>query len=401
MTRVLRVEIASELEDNLLPFWRDRSPDLDGSGFIGEMTADGIVRADAPRGLILNSRLLWTFSALAVNLGDDRDLALARRAFAELEERFRDREHGGYHWLVSADGRPLDLTKKVYGQAFCVYALSEYFRATGDPKAMERIDEVLRLIETHAHDEADGGYFETRAVDWAATGDLRLSDKDMDAPKSMNNHLHLLEAFTNLQRARPSAKTGTRLYELIEIFGRHILEEDEHGLHLRHYFDNEWRSLSDTRTYGHDIEAAWLLGEAAEQVDDAHLRSRVESWSVDLARSVLATGVDADGGLAYEGRESTVINADHDWWCQAEAVVGFRYVYELTGEPVFAEASEGAWRFIKRFVIDRVHGEWFWRINADNMVDRSEPKVSVWKGPYHNVRMCLEMLRRLSRSSGG
>lgn len=269
MTRVLRVEIASELEDNLLPFWRDRSPDLDGSGFIGEMTADGIVRADAPRGLILNSRLLWTFSALAVNLGDDRDLALARRAFAELEERFRDREHGGYHWLVSADGRPLDLTKKVYGQAFCVYALSEYFRATGDPKAMERIDEVLRLIETHAHDEADGGYFETRAVDWAATGDLRLSDKDMDAPKSMNNHLHLLEAFTNLQRARPSAKTGTRLYELIEIFGRHILEEDEHGLHLRHYFDNEWRSLSDTRTYGHDIEAAWLLGEAAEQVDDA------------------------------------------------------------------------------------------------------------------------------------
>ena len=238
------------------------------------------------------------------------------------------------------------------------------------------------------------------AEDWADAGDLRLSDKDMDAPKSMNNHLHLVEAFTNLHRVQPTEENGVRLYELVEVFGRHILAPDDHGLHLRHFFDEDWRPVSDTRTYGHDIEAAWLLGEAAEHLGDAHLRARVDVWSVDLARSVLATGVDGDGGIAYEGRGGSVVNPHRDWWCQAEAVVGFRHVFELTGEERFARASEDTWRFIEEHVVDREHGEWFWRVFADGSVDRNEPKVSAWKGPYHNVRMCLEMLRRLDGDNG-
>jgi len=398
--KALRQAIAGELESNLLPFWRDRGPDPVHGGFIAAMSHDGTVLADAPSGLILNSRLLWAFSALARELGDGRDLALARRAFAVLEDRFRDREHGGYVWRVDVDGHPLDRSKKTYGQAFCIYALSEFHRAVGDPTALERARQTSDLIEDRARDSSFGGYIEARAADWSVIGDLRLSDKDMNAAKSMNTHLHLLEAYTNLHRTSPSARTAERLAELIGLFDRHILGGDASRRSLRHFFDEKWRPCSDNRTYGHDIEAAWLLGEAGEVLGDAEVLARVDGWAVELARSVLAEGMDTAGGIASEGRGGTVVNRDHDWWCQAEAVVGFRHVYELTGEAAFAEASAAAWRFIERFIVDRVNGEWHWRVKADGSVDAGEPKVSEWKGPYHSVRMCLEMMRRLVDADG-
>ena len=199
----LRDAIARELETNLLPFWREKSLDHRRGGFIAEMANDGTVRDDAPRGLILNARLLWTFSALFRELGDERDLALARRAFDVLEGRFRDREHGGYFWRIDAGGRPLDRSKKIYGQAFAIYALSEHLRATSEPAALDAADELVELIDRHARDRRFGGWIEARAADWSEAADLRLSDKDMDVAKSMNTHLHLLEAFTNLHRARP------------------------------------------------------------------------------------------------------------------------------------------------------------------------------------------------------
>ncbi len=398
--KALRRAIASELEDNLLPFWRDRSPDHERGGFIGEMSSDGVVRADAARGLILNSRLLWTFSALYRELGDVRDLALARRAFDVLESAFRDRERGGYFWRVDADGRPLDRSKKIYGQAFCIYALSEFHRATGDPTALELARQTFVLIDAHAHDDRFGGYIEARAEDWSEIGDLRLSDKDMNAAKSMNTHLHLVEGFTNLARATPDPGVASRLGELIAIFGRHILSRDPADRHLHHFFDEKWHRCSDSRTFGHDIEAAWLLGEAAEVLADSRVRAVVEGWAVELAGSVLARGMDGAGGIAYEGRDGAVVNGDHDWWCQAEAVVGFWHVFGLTGASGFADAAAASWGFIDRNIVDRTHGEWFWRVRADGAVDTREPKVSEWKGPYHSVRMCLEMIRRLGGAGG-
>jgi len=393
---VLRDAIAAELETNLLPFWRERSVDHARGGFIGEMAADGTVRDDAPRGLILNARLLWTFSALSRELGDERDLELARRAFDVLEKRFRDPAHGGYFWRIDAGGRPLDGSKKIYGQAFAIYALSEHYRATGNAAALDAADELVELIDRHARDRRFGGFIEARAADWSAAGDLRLSDKDMDVAKSMNTHLHLLEASTNLHRARPSAASAERLGELLDLFARHILGPDPSHRHLRPFFDERWAVQSDAYTFGHDIEAAWLLCEAAEVLGDPRVREKAEGWAIDLARTVLAEGFDDDGGLAYEGRGGAVINSDHDWWCQAEAVVGFWHAFSLTGEPVFAEASARSWSFIDRHLVDRVHGEWFWRVKGDGSVDPAEPKVSEWKCPYHTVRMCLEMRRRLA-----
>lgn len=396
----LRDAISRELETNLLPFWRERSLDRRSGGFIAEMARDGTVRDEAPRGLILNARLLWTFSALFRELGDERDLALARRAFDVLEGRFRDREHGGYFWRIDAGGRPLDRSKKIYGQAFAIYALSEHFRATSEPAALDAADELVDLIDRHARDRRFGGWIEARAADWSEAADLRLSDKDMDVAKSMNTHLHLLEAFTNLHRARPSGTTAERLEELLVLFGRHILSPDAHHRHLRPFFDEQWSLRSDSYTFGHDIEAAWLLCEAAEVLGDPEAETATRAWAVELARAVLAQGLDADGGIAYEGRGGAVINHDHDWWCQAEAVVGFWHTFSLTGERTFADAAAASWRFIDRYFVDRVHGEWFWRVRDDGTVDLAEPKVSEWKCPYHTIRMCLEMKRRLADAGG-
>jgi len=396
----LRGAIARELETNLLPFWRERSLDHRRGGFIGEMANDGTVREDAPRGLILNARLLWTFSALYRELGDERDLALARRALEALETAFHDREHGGYFWRTDAEGRPLDTSKKVYGQAFCIYALAELHRATGDAAAFDAATALLGLVDRHARDPRFGGWIEARARAWSEADDLRLSDKDMDVAKSMNTHLHLLEAVTNLHRARPSAATAERLAELLAIFDRHILGPDPLDRHLRPFFDERWDVCSDSYTFGHDIEAAWLLSEAAEVLGDPPALEKATGWAIDLARTALAQGLGPDGGLAYEGRAGEVTNRDHDWWCQAEAVIGFWHAFSLTGEPAFAEASARSWSFIDRFLVDRVHGDWHWRVKADGEVDRAEPKVSEWKCPYHSVRMCLEMMRRLADAGG-
>jgi mannobiose 2-epimerase len=397
----LRDEISSELHGNLLPFWRERIPDHAGGGFVTEMASDATVRDGAARGLILHSRLLWTFAALHRQLGKKRDIELARRAFDVLQSSFRDREHGGYFWRVDAAGRPLERTKKTYGQAFCIYALSEYSLATGQQEPLAAARELFEHVERHAHDDSHGGYIEARGEDWSEASDLRLSSKDQAAAKSMNTHLHLLEAYTNFYRAWPDDTVAARLEELITIFGRHIISHDHGDRHLRHFFDAAWNPQSDTRTYGHDIEAVWLLSEATAALGRAELQATVRLWAIELARSVVVQAVGADGGLAYEGRGGDVINGDRDWWCQAEAVVGLWHAFELTRDPSFADAAVGVWRFIERSMVDRVNGEWFWRVRSDGTIDETEPKVSEWKGPYHSVRMCLEMLRRLNAEANG
>lgn len=398
----LREAVETELEENLLPFWRQRSVDPvdpNGGGFIAEMANDGTLRADAPNGLILNARLLWTFSSLFEARGDSRDLALARRAHDFLETSFRDRDNGGYLWRIDPSGRPLDGTKKIYGQAFAIYALAAYSAATSDVAAFEAARAMYQLIEDDAHDDKWGGYIEACAEDWSPAEELRLSDKDMDAAKSMNTHLHVLEAYTGLYRAWPDAPDAekasvtARLRELIELFGRHIL--DRRTGHLHHFFDENWTVLSDSYTYGHDIEATWLLCEAAEALGDAEVTAAVEEWAVEIARAVADEAIDEDGGLAYEGRDGAVIDPNREWWCQAEAVVGFRQAYRLTGNEEFSDAALRIWEFIARWMVDREGGEWFWRVFPDGTIDEGEPKVSEWKGPYHNVRMCLEILRRI------
>jgi mannobiose 2-epimerase len=408
-----------ELLEDILPFWRRHAVDERRGGFIGQMSNDLRIQDDAPKGLILNARILWTFCAAYAYTQDDRDRALAQRAYEYLTHHFLDKEQGGYFWELDPNGAVLDDKKKVYGEAFCIYALAEYHRVFKEPQALKQAVDVFDLIEAHARDDRYGGYFEAMSRDWKPCEDMRLSDKDMNEKKSMNNHLHILEGYTNLlrvltwrgrpglaSRGRPalvSEKEGqgqdalaTSLRELIDLFRRHILNARQ--THLQHFFDEAWTPKSDSYTFGHDIEGSWLLCEAAEVLGDDRLLAEVQTVGAKMARAVLAEGLDKDGGLFYEGRDGRIINPNKEWWPQAEAVVGFYNAWQLTGDNAFREAAVRCWQFIQDHVVDRKHGEWFWCIRPDGTPDPAQPKVSPWKCPYHNGRGCLEIIHRVTRT---
>lgn len=387
--------VRGELENNLVPFWHERIIDLINGGFIGHMSNDGKINPKALKGLILNARLLWTFSALHRFNQYPRSLSMAQRAYDYLQDHFWDRSYGGTFWQVDFQGRLLDEKKKIYGQAFYIYALAEYYQAVGEPAALQRAAEMFKLIDKHSRDETFGGYIEVCNRDWSVAEDLRLSKKDMDEKKSMNNHLHLLEAYTNLYRIWPDSQIRERLAELIDLFEQHI--PDPTTDHLRHFFDEAWAPRSANYTFGHDVEASWLLCEAADILGDANVTSRIRDLALRLAQVTLNEGLDDDGGLCYEGKAGRVTDSNREWWPQAESVVGFLNAYELSGDPSFLKAAQKAWDYIENHFIDRNHEDWFWRIDPAGRPDPAEPKVSQWKGPYHSVRACVETIRRLEQ----
>jgi mannobiose 2-epimerase len=388
----LAADAQRELLENILPFWRQRAVDRQLGGFIGELSNDLRLKPDAPKGLILNARILWTFSAAFGLLGSDEDAELAIRAKDYLLRHFLDPQHGGYVWTVSPQGDLLDGSKKTYGQAFCVYALAEFARVFDDAEAHEHAVAVFRLIETRARELQHGGYVETLARDWQPCADVRLSDKDMNEQKSMNNHLHVLEAYANLLRLWPDAELAAALRELIDVFRRHILRPD--GRHFDHFFDDAWQRRSDSYTFGHDIEGSWLLCEAADALGDADLQTELCVRATRIAEAVLHEGLDRDGGLFYEARNNQIINAGKEWWPQAEAVVGFYNAWQISGRRDFLDAAIRCWQYIQAHIVDRTNGEWFWRILPDGRPDPAEPKVSAWKCPYHNARCCIEIIHR-------
>jgi len=387
--------VRNELENNIVPFWLEKSVDPECGGFIGQMSNDGTIDPTAPKGLILNARLLWTFSALYRFSKDKQNLDMARRAYDYLETYFWDNSHGGVFWQVDFQGHPLDDKKKIYGQAFYIYALAEYVQGFGGQQALQLARQLYDLIEMNSRDKIYGGYIEVCNRDWSVAEDLRLSDKDMDEKKSMNNHLHLLEAYTNLYRIWPDTRLRERLAELINIFDLRIT--DPATGHLHHFFDEAWRPKSANYTFGHDIEASWLLCEAAEVLDDPDVTSQTRHLALRLARITLAEALEDDGGLCYEGQAGQVTDPNREWWPQAECIVGFLNACQLSSDRSFLEAAQKAWAFIEKYFVDKEHGEWFWRIDPDGRADPAEPKVSQWKSPYHNVRACLEIIKRLSQ----
>lgn len=172
---------------------------------------------------------------------------------------------------------------------------------------------------------------------------------------------------------------------------------DPQTQHLHHFFNEQWEVRSNTYTFGHDIEASWLLCEAAEELDDAKLLERVRGLALQMAAAAFNEGLSPDGGLCYEGRAGRIIDAGRECWPQAEAIVGFLNAFQLSGERAYFNCALQTWKYIDQNLVDRVHGEWFWRINPDGKPDKKLPKVSEWKGPYHATRACLEMMKRLQR----
>jgi mannobiose 2-epimerase len=389
----LRQKAQTELLSGILPFWLNHPIDHEHGGFVGRIADDGAVDPQAPKGLILNARILWTFSRAFVALRDPVYLQTAQRAYDYFVRFFQDAEYGGFYWLLDFEGRPLEANKRVYGQAFAIYALAEYSSASADADALALAVRVFDKIEAAAHDAVRGGYFETYQRDWTLAADQRLSDADMDEKRSMNTHLHLLEAYTGLLRVHESPTLRVRLEELIIIMLDRILDPATH--HFLMFFDEQWNPRSRTISFGHDIEGSWLLVEAAEVLARPDFLARARQTAVEMAQAVYEQGIDTDGGLMYEAGPEGLLDTDKHWWPQAEAVVGFLNAYGISGQPHFLEAAERSWSFIEKFIVDRRHGEWFWLVRRDGTPGTGFDKVGPWKCPYHNSRACFEVMERL------
>ena len=394
--RALRDAMERDLRENVLPFWIREGVDERHGGFRGYVSDEGIASPLAPKGGVLCARILWTYAAAFRRTGDPAHRAMADRAFDELRRRFWDPVHGGTYWMLGHDGQPLADRKQTYALAFSLYALAEHRRATGDADALARALALFRAIEANAADPVGGGYWEARARDWSPLADVRLSEKDLNAPKSMNTHLHVMEAYASLLRAWDDSSLRARLAALVRLHLDRVF--DPATRHLVLFFDERWAPLSRVVSYGHDIEASWLLVEAAEVVGERALEERAKATAVAMARATLEEGVDAEhGGVFAERHEDGRLDDDKHWWMQAEAVVGFLNAFELSGDEAFLAAAERAWAFTSRYLVDRVHGEWRWRVRRDGTPVPGLPKVEPWKCPYHNSRAAFETADRVQR----
>ena len=392
MKDLLKKEFEDTLQRNILPFWINNTIDQQNGGFIGRVSGDGIAHPDAPKGAILNARILWTFSSAYRLFKKPEYLDTATRAKEYLLTRFWGTKNGGIYWQLSADGSPLDTKKQIYAQGFAIYGLSEYARATGDTEALEKAIELYQLIEKYSFDTKLNGYLEAFTGEWQEIADMRLSDKDANEKKTMNTHLHILEPYTNLYRVWPTVELKASLRNLIELFLDKILAPTGH---LQLFFDEEWTNKQKIFSYGHDIEASWLLYEAAVVLGETDLTDRVIAVIPSIVKAA-SEGLQPDGSLIYE-KDMATGHADFDrhWWVQAEAVVGFWYAYKLFGREEYRVKAEHCWTYIKNNLVDRAHGEWHWSIKADGSINTVDDKAGFWKCPYHNGRMCMELIEQL------
>lgn len=381
----------SELTNNILAFWMDKMQDKINGGFYGCIDGENKLHQKANKGAILNARILWTFSAAYRILKDPLYLDMAKRAFDYIQTYFIDKEYGGVYWELDYKGNPINKKKQIYVQGFALYGFSEYFRATADIKALELAQDFFHLIEK-SKDMALGGYFEAYTQDWTPIEDMRLSEKDVNESKTMNTHLHILEPYTNLCRIWNNQELKDVQRKLIDIFTKRIL--DRRTSHLNLFFDEEWNMKSTAISYGHDIEAAWLLYEAAEVLNDNELLDEIKTLSLKITDAA-TEGIQPDGSLIYE-KDGDHIDTERHWWVQAEAVVGYMYAYKNSGKAEHKDRAEKVWNYILTQIIDIEKGEWFWSRLSDGSINRKDDKAGFWKCPYHNGRMCMEMIEHFN-----
>lgn len=384
---------AQEVRQNILPFWQ-KMKDEENGGYYGEADFYGRPNPHANKGCIMHARILWTFSNAYRLFGDAEYAKHAAYARDYLSSVFYDRENGGLYWLADYKGKPLDTKKQFYNIAFGIYALSEHYRATGDGESLRLAMALFEVTETYGRDKTAGGYIEACACDWQGLEDYRLSDKDLNSPKSMNTNLHVMEAYTNLLRACEDPRVRNALQALADVTMEKIINP---AWHFDLFFDNDWRVLTPGDvSYGHDIEGSWLLYDTALALGGETLINAAKHTALAIAEETHRIALDRENGGLLSGHNAAGhIHGKKEWWPQAEAVVGFYNAYELSGAEKFRETAAGIWELIQRSFVDTAHGDWHNELSLDNVPDPRMPKAGFWKCPYHNGRMCFQLYSRM------
>lgn len=385
-------EVRQCLTGNILPYWIDKVEDHENGGFYGRIDGHDIVHSKAEKGAILNARILWAFSAAYRVLKKAEYLEAATRAKDYILQHFIDYEFGGVYWSLDYKGNPLDVKKQTYAIGFTIYGLSEYARATGDKESLDAAIKLYHDIENHALDSKNKGYIEALTRDWQPIADMRLSDKDENGSRTMNTHLHIIEPYTNLYRVWKSQELKESIINLLQIFTKILLNQETHHLDL--FFDDEWHGKRNIESYGHDIEASWLLHETALVLGDTQILKEIEPIVKEIAMAA-DEGLQPDGSMIYEHWKDTgKFDTQRQWWVMCECIIGHINLYQHFGNKESLGIAERCWNFTKEKLIDKVNGEWHWSSDASGLINYNDDKAGFWKCPYHNSRMCLELIER-------
>ena len=384
-------EIRNHLTDYIIPFWKKLRDDENG-GYYGYMDHDLKVDKKAVKGCILNSRITWFFANAYMTLKDESLLEEAKHGYEFMQKYCVDKEKGGVYWSVAYDGTPEDTTKHTYNQAFSIYALSSYYDASGDEEALKTAMDLFHIIEGRCMDEI--GYKEAFDREFKEIENDKLSENGVIAEKTMNTLLHVFEAYTELYRVSKDADVKKRLEWILDTIADKIYNPKLHRQEV--FFDREMNSILDLHSYGHDIETAWLIRRGTDILGEKSYEDKMLPIVLDLTSQVYKVAFDGNS-LANEC-EKGVVDQNRIWWVQAETVIGFLNGYALAPEHTeYLEAAKAEWNFIKEHVVDKRPGsEWFWDVNRKGESVDDKPIVEPWKCPYHNGRMCMEVIRRSS-----
>ncbi|NQU54728.1 MAG: AGE family epimerase/isomerase [Bacteroidetes bacterium] len=397
-----------ELHENILSFWMKYGIEKNGLGFYGAVDLKGNPISGAAKTSVLNARILWTFAEAAKNFENEKYGEVADKAFKVVTNNFADKAFGGYYMTINAENQPLDTIKHTYAQAFVLYSLSKYYELRPTPKLLKELKEYFNFLEEKTKDTEFPGYTEAFTRKWQPYSENRMADNN--EPRSMNTHLHIMEAYAAYYKVSQDNFAGKRLKELLLLFMNKIIRPSGH---LGIFFDknfNETESSKAICSFGHDIEASWLLWEAAEILNDKEILERMKPLSIKMLDAVARVGVDKDGGIFLEStRFGSHVRTNKHWWPQAETLVSFMNGMEVTSDKKYWDKVKLTWNFIDNCLIDHKNGEWFTKVNRLGIPYLVEPKddpspyyrndwkIDPWKAPYHNSRAMMELIKRIDR----
>ena len=401
-------KFSKELHENILSFWMKFGVERNGHGFYGAVDLHGNPVSGASKSCVLNARILWTFSQAAIQFKNETYAEIADKAFDVLQEDFADKKFGGYFMSIDSENQPLVTIKHTYAQAFVLYSLSKYYELRTTSEIKKLITDYFDFLEEKTKVAGSPGYFEAFTREWQLYDENRMADNN--EPRSMNTHLHILESYAAFYKVSKNELAGIRLKELLQLFMGKIIRSTGH---LGIFFDEDFMEAESSKgicSFGHDIEASWLLWEAAEILNDREIIDQMKPLSVKMLNAVDRVGVDKDGGLFLEStRFGSHLRTNKHWWPQAETLVAFMNGFELTDNPKYWEKLKLSWNFIDMHVIDHENGEWFTKVNRLGVPYLVEPendpspyyrndwKIDPWKCPYHNGRAMMELIARIGK----